>query len=64
MHRTDDIARIFGHSARHITVRVFIRKEDIDLLIEEKWRKQDYFATFISAIDKLPIHKEINITLY
>ena len=54
MHRTDNRTRIFGHSAQHITVRVFIMKEDLDLIIEEKWRKRDEFATFISAIEKLP----------
>ena len=28
-------------------------KEYIDLLIEKKWRKRDYFATFISAKEKI-----------
>ena len=39
-------------------------KEDLDLLIEEKWRKRYEFATFISAIEKLPGPKERNLTLY
>ena len=39
-------------------------KEELDLPIEEKWRKQDEFSTFISAIEKLPSPKEINIALY
>ena len=29
-------------------------KENLDPLIEEKWSKQDEFATFISTIEKLP----------
>ena len=64
MHRTDDRTRIFGHSAQHIPVRVFIMKEDLDLIIEEKWRKRDEFATFIAAIDKLIGPKDRNIVLY
>ena len=39
-------------------------KEDLDLLIEEKWRKQDEFVPFISAIEKLPSSKEIKLALY
>ena len=38
-------------------------KGDIDLLIEEKWRKWDEFANFISAIEKLPSPNEKNIAL-
>ena len=33
MHRMDDSTRIFGHSAHHIIVWVFIMKEDLDLII-------------------------------
>ena len=29
------------HSAQHLNVIVLIMKEDIDLTIEEKWRKQE-----------------------
>ena len=39
MHCTDNRTRIFGHSSHKITVIFFIMKEDIDLHIEEKWRK-------------------------
>ena len=39
-------------------------KEDIDVLIEEKWRKQDEFATFISAIEKLPNLNEKKLALH
>ena len=39
-------------------------KEYLDLLIEEKWRKRDEFATFISAIEKLPIPNDKNLALY
>ena len=39
-------------------------KEDIDVIIEEKWRKQDKFATFISAIDKLTSPKYIKVAPY
>ena len=56
-------ARIFGHSAQHIPVLFFITKEDIDLLIEEKWRKRDEFANFISSVEKLPSPNERNIAL-
>ena len=38
-------------------------KEDLDLLIEEKWRKQYEFVPFISAIEKLPSSKEIKLAL-
>ena len=38
-------------------------KEYIDLLVEEKRRKQYEFANFIAAIEKLPITKEINISI-
>ena len=64
MHRTDDRTRIFGHSVRHIPVRVFIMKEYIDLLIEDKWRKRDEFDNFISGIEKLPSPNEKNLTLH
>ena len=60
----DDRTRIFGHSVQHITVRVFIMKEDLDLLIEENWRKQDKFAAFISAIDKLSITNKKKLALH
>ena len=39
-------------------------KEDLDLLIEEKWSKRDEFATFISAIEKLPSPNEKNLALH
>ena len=39
-------------------------KEDLDLLIEDKWMKQDEFATFISAIEKLPSTNKKNIALH
>ena len=39
-------------------------KKDLDPLIEEKWRKQYKFVTFIAATEKLPNNKEIKITLY
>ena len=64
MHRTDDRTRIFGHSAQHIPIRVFIMKKDLYLLIEDKWRKRDEFATFISAIEKLPSPNEKNLALH
>ena len=38
-------------------------KEDIDLLIEEKWRKRDDFDTFISDIWELPSPNEKNLAL-
>ena len=60
----DDRTRIFGHYVKNIPVRIFITKEDIDLLIEEKWRKRDKFANFISDIEKLPIPNEKNIPLH
>ena len=50
MHLVDDSTRIFGHSAQNILVQVFIMKENLDLLIEDMWRKQDEFATFFSDI--------------
>ena len=37
----------FGHYALHVSIRVFITKKDFDLLIEDKRRKRDQFATFI-----------------
>ena len=64
MHHTYNRTRIFGHSVQHIPVRVFIMKEDLDLLIEEKWSKRDEFATFISAIEKLPSPNEKNLALH
>ena len=63
MYHNNDRKRIFGHSAQHIPGQVFIVKEDIEILIEEKWRKQDEFATFISAIEKLPSPNEKNLAL-
>ena len=39
-------------------------KEYLDLIIEEKDRKQYWFDNFIAAIEELPIPKEINLTLY
>ena len=39
-------------------------KEDLDLLIEDKWMKRDEFATFISAIVKLPCTNKKNIALH
>ena len=57
-------ARIFGHSAQNIPVKNFIMKENLDPLIEEKWSKQDEFATFISTIEKLPNPNEKNIGLH
>ena len=39
-------------------------KEDLDLLIEENWRKQDKFAAFISAIDKLSITNKKKLALH
>ena len=39
-------------------------KEYLDLIIEEKWRKQCGFTTFIVAIEKLRSTKEINIVLF
>ena len=61
MHHTDNRTRIFGHSAHNMTVQVFIMKEYIDLIIEEKWRKEDEFATFIAAIEKLTSTKERSV---
>ena len=60
----DDRKRIFGHSAQNIPVQVFITKEYLDLLIEEMWRKRDNFATFISAIEKLPSSNKKNLILH
>ena len=39
-------------------------KEGIDVLIEEKWRKQDEFATFISDIEEITIPNKKNIALH
>ena len=39
-------------------------KEDIDLLIENKWRKRDEFDTFIAAIEKLPRTQDIKLAIY
>ena len=39
-------------------------KKDLYLLIEDKWRKRDEFATFISAIEKLPSPNEKNVVLH
>ena len=39
-------------------------KEYLDLLIEEKWRKRDEFANFISSVEKLPSPNERNIALH
>ena len=39
-------------------------KDDLDLIIEEKWIKRDEFDTCIEDIEKLPIPKDINLTLY
>ena len=39
-------------------------KEYIDLLIEDKWRKQDGFFVFIAAIENITSPKQRNITLY
>ena len=64
MQRTNNRTIIFGQSAQHIPVRVFIMKEDLELLIEEKWRKLDEFDTFISAIEKLPSPNKKNIALH
>ena len=64
MNWPDDRTRIFGHSAQHIPVRVFIIKEDLDLLIEEKRRKRDESATFILAIYKLTSPTEKNLVLH
>ena len=63
MYRTDDRIRIFGQSAKQILVLVFIMKEDLDLLIEEKWSKRDEFATFISDIEKLTSPNKKNLAL-
>ena len=38
-------------------------KEDLDLLIEDKWSKRYVFANLIAAIEKLPIAKERNHVL-
>ena len=64
MHHTDNRTVIFGHSVQHIPIRVFVVKEYLDLLIEEKWRKQEDFAAFISSIEKLPSPNEKNCTLH
>ena len=64
MIRTDNRRRIVGHYTHHIPVWVFIVKEDIDLLIEEKWRKRDEFSTLIAAIEKLTSPKWINLSIY
>ena len=64
MHCTYDRTRIFGHYTNHIPVQFFIMKEDLDLLIEGKWRTQDEFATFISDIEKLPSPNEKNLALH
>ena len=64
VHHTDNRTIIFGNYAHHITVWVLITKEDIDLLIEEKWSNRDEFSTFIAAKYKLPSPKEINLALY
>ena len=39
-------------------------KEDLDLRIKEKRKKQDEFATFISAIEKIPILNDKNLALH
>ena len=39
-------------------------KEYLDLIIEEKGRKRYQFDNFIAALEKLPIPKERNLTLY
>ena len=39
-------------------------KEDLELLIEEKWSKKDEFPSLISAIEKLTISKERRLALY
>ena len=41
----------------------FMMKEDLDILIEQKCRKQDKFATSISAIETLPSPNDKNIAL-
>ena len=64
MHHTDNRTIIVGHSTQPIPISFFITKEDLDLIIEEKWRKRDEFATFIAAIDKLIGPKDRNILLY
>ena len=64
MHHTDYKKIIFVHSAQKIPVQVFIMKEDLYLLIEEKLRKRDEFATFISDIEKLTIPNEKNLALH
>ena len=64
MHRTDNRKIIFGHSTRHIPVQVFIMKEGLELLIEEKWRKQYYFDTLVSAIEKIPSPNEKRLSLH
>ena len=38
-------------------------KEYIDVSIEEKWIKQDYFYTFMSDIEKPPSPNEKNLAL-
>ena len=63
MHHTDNRTIIVGHSTQTIPISFFITKEDLDLIIEEKWRKRDEFATFIAAIDKLIGPKDRNIAL-
>ena len=54
----DNIKIIFGHYVNQIPVQFFIMKKNISLLIEDKWRKRDEFASFIVAIDKLLSPKE------
>ena len=63
MHRMYYRTRLFGHYAQHIPVRIFIMKENLDLLIEDMWRKRDEFTTFISAIEKLPSPHEKKLAL-
>ena len=53
-----------GHYAQNIPIWVLITKEDIELRIEEKWRKRYYFATFISAIEKLTSPNDKNLALH
>ena len=38
-------------------------KEDLELLIKEKGRKQDEFATLVADIEKLPSTKDIKVSL-
>ena len=37
MHHKDNRTRLFGPSEDHIPVRVFINKEDLEILIEDNW---------------------------